>query len=102
MIHTGDAVPTAEQAILEATPLQLELDLYEASMAGNRPTHQDLSINIEQKGITVAKVGPLLHYIVLAIAILSHSSSQGNRHKISLVHFSINRPQLRPGTPQTS
>jgi hypothetical protein len=98
MIHTGDAVPTVEQAILEARPL----DVYEAFMSGNRPTHQDFSTNTEQKGITVANVGPYLHCIVLAIAILSHSSSQGNGHKISLVQFSSNRPQLRPGTPQVS
>jgi hypothetical protein len=58
MIHTGDAVPTVEEAILEAGPFELDIELYEAFMSGNRPTHPDFSTNTEQKGITVAKVGP--------------------------------------------
>ena len=99
MIHTGDAVPTVEQVFLEAN--RLDIDVLTAFDV-RQQTYPGFSTNTEQKGITVAKVVPTLHCIVLAIAILSHSSSQGNGHKISLVQFSSNRPQLRPGTPQAS
>jgi hypothetical protein len=97
MIHIGDTVPTVEQAILEARPLELHINQYEAFVSGNRPTPQDIRTILEQKRITIAKVGPYLHCIVLAIAILSHSSSQGNGHKISLVQSRATDRRFVPG-----
>lgn len=61
IIDTGHAVPTVEQAVLEARPLELDIDLSDAFESGNIPAHQNFSASSEHKAMTVAKVGPYLH-----------------------------------------